>query len=78
MCLSYNTKIKYVKKKFIDRRNLLMKFIEEFIDEDFFINKQELLGFLNLVEKEIIHFNKRFWCRVNQIFQIFQVLLLKK
>lgn len=38
-----------------------------FMDEDFFINKRRLMKFLNLLEKENLHFNWRFWCRVDQI-----------
>ncbi|MBN2735034.1 MAG: B12-binding domain-containing radical SAM protein [Methanomicrobiaceae archaeon] len=36
-----------------------------FLDEDFFINKKRVLEFIDLVEKEQLHFNWRMWCRVD-------------
>jgi radical SAM superfamily enzyme YgiQ (UPF0313 family) len=36
-----------------------------FLDEDFFVNKKRVLEFLDLVEKEQLHFNWRMWCRVD-------------
>lgn len=36
-----------------------------FLDEDFFINKKRVLEFVDLVEKENLHFNWRMWCRVD-------------
>ena len=36
-----------------------------FLDEDFFINKRRVLEFIDLVEKEELHFNWRMWCRVD-------------
>ncbi len=36
-----------------------------FLDEDFFISKRRVFEFLELVEKEQLHFNWRMWCRVD-------------
>ena len=36
-----------------------------FMDEDFFVNKKRVLEFVELVEKENLKFNYRFWCRVD-------------
>ena len=36
-----------------------------FLDEDFFINKKRAFEFVDLVEKEGLHFNWRMWCRVD-------------
>lgn len=36
-----------------------------FLDEDFFINKRRVLEFIDIVEKEELHFNWRMWCRVD-------------
>lgn len=36
-----------------------------FLDEDFFISKKRFLEFLDIVEKENLHFNWRTWCRVD-------------
>lgn len=36
-----------------------------FLDEDFFVNKKRAFNLLELVEKEGLRFNWRFWCRVD-------------
>ncbi|MBU2549811.1 MAG: B12-binding domain-containing radical SAM protein [Proteobacteria bacterium] len=36
-----------------------------FFDEDFFINKRRVFEFVDLVEREGLHFNWRMWCRVD-------------
>ena len=36
-----------------------------FLDENFFANKKRVMEFVSLVEQEDLHFNWRFWCRVD-------------
>lgn len=36
-----------------------------FYDEDFFVNRKRTLEFVELAEKESLHFNFRTWCRVD-------------
>jgi radical SAM superfamily enzyme YgiQ (UPF0313 family) len=36
-----------------------------FLDEDFFVNKNRVVEFISLAEKENLHFNWRMWCRVD-------------